>query len=101
MEKKDECTFDGTLKASVIRSQDAENATSTGFQRVEWIKLSERKPEIGKEVLLSNGHIVWVGFKSKWDDNWWHSEAFSGYEWEWDVDPTHWAEIFFPLPKEE
>lgn len=64
-----------------------------------WIPLSETLPPEQTEVLITDGKnwsaakLGSVNFTPK-GKRWlsWTGCGFSGYEWEFDFEPTHWAE---------
>lgn len=73
----------------------------------EWIACSERMPEVGVGVLVSNGTIVtaaeWCPLKLPPGDArgdsipWWDGHEHSAHDWDWHFDMnsiTHWM----PLP---
>lgn len=65
-----------------------------------WISLAERCPEHGQKVLISDGRNVSAAEADRklfgdTGELWWVGCGFSGQEWEWDFEPTHWQ----PLPE--
>jgi len=62
-----------------------------------WYKIEDRKPTVGKVVFISDGKRIAVSsYRAK--DDYWLNEGFGGVEWEWDFEPTHWADITIELP---
>ena len=61
---------------------------------IKWHKISEEKPEKGKRIFISDREEIGLAaFLDFGGNGWWQPRGFSGYEWEWDFEPTHWAEI--------
>lgn len=60
-----------------------------------WIALRDRRPEMDRAVLISDGKFAAVAALRPIgsDDTYWDGHGFGGYEWEWDFVPTHWAEL--------
>lgn len=61
-----------------------------------WILINDTLPDEHKHVLISNGKEIGSASLAFYADKtqfYWRGEGFSGYEWEWDFEPTHWAEL--------
>lgn len=96
--------LDELLKRLCGESNDMEKS----LIKIAWIPVEDNIfPEPGRPVLISNGDYVVVAEFYRWTDVHgnkrhsgykWIGYGFSGFEWEWDFDPTHWAEIPFALP---
>lgn len=71
---------------------------------IKWHKLTEEKPPVDMVVLISDGTHLAVSSRYHGTNihggeyEGWNSKGFGGPEWDWDFEPTHWAEITFALP---
>ena len=67
---------------------------------MKWRKLTDERPSVNAECLITDGETVTAGcyspakgFRLEAHINW-HGLGFSGYEWGWDIDEvTHWMPI--------
>ena len=70
-----------------------------GFMNVKWIELPNL-PEQHKPVLITDGFYVAIAELELFTKTHiWTGFGFGGYKWEWDFEPTHWAELNINLPK--
>jgi hypothetical protein len=70
--------------------------------RTAWTALADKLPEDGVICLISDGDEVALATSRV--PGWgrapldWNGMGFSGYEWEWDFEPTHWMAFSVELP---
>lgn len=72
----------------------------TKIPRTDWIPLAERKPEHKAICLVTDGENVTVAvFDAYLRAAPWDPIGVSGYEWEFDIEPTHWMALSVELPQ--
>lgn len=73
------------------------------IKREDWISVKDRLPEHRVICIITDGHNVAMASADRTMPRceiWWDGEGFSGYEWEWHFEPTHWTPMNAQLPND-
>jgi len=81
-------------KARVVLLLRAAGALSS----LGWVELKQKKPPVGKVVLISDGEGLALAQYAASLGSPWHVEGVIGWEWELDFEPTHWKAVDVSRP---